>query len=495
MKYVINKGFITKNEVVTDRVIKVSEAFGLGVDDVKEFTLFDNFEIEIKEKDIVYITGESGSGKSVALRELGKQMKEQGLKVVNLSEVVDTINQDVAIIDDIGKDLNEALFLLSKAGLSDAFIWLRKYAQLSDGQKYRYAVAKALEQNADVILADEFGAVLDRDTAKIVAYNIQKQIRRLNKIFICATTHTDLIEDLNPSVYIYKKYENGVELQYKPYKEHDFSMAKDMVVEPGDKMDWDMLSKWHYKSHKTGARTHIFRMVNKKTQELVGTIVYGMPPLALAGRNAYTPIYGGKSSREKCQKLNREVRIISRVVVTPKYRSLGLSAKLIKDSLPQTDMRFCELLSVMGNYNKFCEKAGMTKVQYNQKDIFKKLKEFIIEAGYEPGMMASDKYVRDMFLDLQVNNPELFTKIAVENFKRATTGVRGGNIQKSKGLKKEDYERIATMETTLEQHIQYMTKNATSFGEKAYFIWENPDHEFNKNPQLDIEEGIANIPQ
>jgi hypothetical protein len=38
-----------------------------------------------------------------------------------------------------------------------------------------------------------------------------------------------------------------------------------------------------------------------------------------------------------------------------------------------------------------------------------------------------------------------------------------------------------------------MVKNASSFGEKAYFIWENPDHEFNKNPQLDIEEGIANI--
>ena len=195
MKYIINKGFITKNEVVTDRVIKVSEAFGLGVDDVKEFTLFDNFEVEIKEKDIVYITGESGSGKSVALRELGNQMSNQGLKVVNLSEVANNINQDVAIIDDIGKDLNEALFLLSKAGLSDAFIWLRKYSQLSDGQKYRYAVAKALEQNADVILADEFGAVVERDTEKIVAYNVQKQRRGENKIFICATTHTDLIED------------------------------------------------------------------------------------------------------------------------------------------------------------------------------------------------------------------------------------------------------------------------------------------------------------
>ena len=493
MKYVINKGFVTKNENVTERVIKVSEAFGLGVDEVKEFTLFKDFEIDIKPKDIVYITGESGSGKSVALRELAKQMNDEGLKVVNLSEVVKSINTEVAIVDDIGDNLNDALFLLSKAGLSDAFIWLRKYGQLSDGQKYRYAVAKALEQDADVIVADEFGAVLDRDTAKIVAYNIQKQIRRLNKIFICATTHTDLIEDLNPSVYIYKKYENGVDLQYKPFKEHEFSMVKDMVVEPGDKTDWDILSKWHYKSHKTGARTHIFRMVNKRTQELVGTIVYGMPPLALAGRNAYTPIYGGKSTREKCQKLNREVRIISRVVITPKYRSLGLSAKLIKDSLPQTNMRFCELLSVMGNYNKFCEKAGMTKVEYEQKDIFKKLKQFISDAGYEPGMMASETYVRDMFNEIQ--GTEDFNKIAVENFRRATTGVRGGNIQKAKGLKKEDYERIAILETSLEDHIQYMVKNASSFGEKAYFIWTNPDHEFNKNPQLDIEEGVANIPK
>ena len=47
---------------------------------------------------------------------------------------------------------------------------------------------------------DEFAACLDRDTAKIIAFNLQKIARQQGKAVIAATTHNDLVEDLNPSV-------------------------------------------------------------------------------------------------------------------------------------------------------------------------------------------------------------------------------------------------------------------------------------------------------
>ncbi len=58
---------------------------------------------------------------------------------------------------------------------------------------------------------DEFAACLDRDTAKIIAYNLQKIARQQGKAVIAATTHSDLVEDLKTSVY----YANDSEKKLK----------------------------------------------------------------------------------------------------------------------------------------------------------------------------------------------------------------------------------------------------------------------------------------
>jgi ABC-type Mn2+/Zn2+ transport system ATPase subunit len=96
--------------------------------------------------------------------------------------------------------LRKVLELLSKVGLNDAFLFLRTYNQLSDGQKYRYRIAKLIESGKQWWLMDEFAACLDRDTAKIVAFNLQKLARHQGKAVIAATTHSDLLEDLAPNV-------------------------------------------------------------------------------------------------------------------------------------------------------------------------------------------------------------------------------------------------------------------------------------------------------
>lgn len=57
-----------------------------------------------------------------------------------------------------------------------------------------------MESQAQFWIDDEFAATLDQDTAKIVAFNLQKHARNLGRGVIVATTHTDLFEDLRPSV-------------------------------------------------------------------------------------------------------------------------------------------------------------------------------------------------------------------------------------------------------------------------------------------------------
>ena len=199
--YVLNRRF---NSSVTrsDRVIACAEAFGLGLEE-KEFVVYDNVEVTIDQGDIVYITGQSGSGKSLALRELAKQMDEEGLGVANI-DAVDLL--DKPLIDQVGESTEEAIRILSLAGLNDAYLFIRSPKELSDGQLYRFKVAKLIGSGAKVWVADEFGAVLDRTTAKVVAFNLQKFARKCGATVIVATTHKDLRDELAPNVYIDKRF-------------------------------------------------------------------------------------------------------------------------------------------------------------------------------------------------------------------------------------------------------------------------------------------------
>jgi len=209
VKYTINKSFKT-GVTRSERVMHVAEAFGIGLDD-KEFTIFDGLELDINPGDMVYINGQSGSGKSVLLRELTHAMIDNGLTVANIDAV--EYDNDTPIIDQLGENMTEATTLLAMAGISDAYLYIRSPKELSDGQRYRFRLALLLEQDCDVWIADEFGAVLDRITAKVVAYNLQKVARKAGKTVMVATTHTDLIDELGPDLLVKKRFHDRVEVE------------------------------------------------------------------------------------------------------------------------------------------------------------------------------------------------------------------------------------------------------------------------------------------
>lgn len=196
----------------TPRVLEIAEAFGLGLDD-KQFVVFDNQPLDIEQGDVVYVTGQSGAGKSTVLRELSKQMTESGLAVADLDAVP---LDDKPLIDQIGANTTEALNFLSIAGLNDAYLFIRKPQELSDGQRYRFRLAKLIESGAEVWVADEFLAVLDRTTAKVLAFNLQKVARQRGATLIVATTHTDMVADLAPTLYIEKRYREKIQIVRAP---------------------------------------------------------------------------------------------------------------------------------------------------------------------------------------------------------------------------------------------------------------------------------------
>lgn len=212
-KFVLSKSFDTEVER-TQRVLDVAEMFGLGLDD-KTFNVLTDLELEIEPGDVVYITGQSGSGKSTILQELRKAFESKGIPVAVASEIE---MLDKPIVDQVYPDnklLSKTLELFSFVGLSDANLFLRKPSELSDGQRYRFMLAKMIESGAKVWMADEFLALLDRTTAKVIAYNIQKIARKTGATLVVATTHRDMVDDLQPSLYIEKRYQDKVKVVEK----------------------------------------------------------------------------------------------------------------------------------------------------------------------------------------------------------------------------------------------------------------------------------------
>ena len=379
-KFTINIRYKIRTEI-TERTMGVAEAFGIGVDD-REQVIYDNVEFKIGPRDIVYITGESGSGKSVLLRAFEKDLGDQAFNIDRVK-----VNPDKPIVETVGSSLEEALELLSRVGLNDAYLFVRRYQELSDGQKYRYRLAKLMESNAQFWIMDEFCSTLDRETAKIVAFNVQKQARRMGKAVIAATTHTDLFEDLAPSVHIHKGWGRRLQVRYYPNRlNRTCSVAKDLRIEEGTLEDYKRLAEFHYRNPKTHPIPLKIFMLRRPDGEPVGVIFYSHPPINAFGRRK---AFGRQLS---IAEINRCLATISRVILHPKYRSIGLGSRLVRETLPLVGREYVETIAVMAKYNPFFERAGMKKIAISTGDeTVQRAVKKLVDLGFKQYLLASEE--------------------------------------------------------------------------------------------------------
>jgi hypothetical protein len=67
--------------------------------------------------------------------------------------------------------------------------------------------------------------------------------------------------------------------------------------------------------------------------------------------------------REKLVIVNQQMRTISRVVVHPQFRSLGLSGILVRCLCDHCDTRYVEAIAMMARAHPFFDRAGMTRIE------------------------------------------------------------------------------------------------------------------------------------
>ena len=164
----------------------------IGTFDLQTSHIVERFtgDIELpKEWNIGLIVERSGSGKTTIARELFGDHIVRQFEYTHES-VLDDMPKDVSV-QDITKALNSV-------GFSSPPSWLKRYDVLSNGEKMRCDIARAMLENKDFFVFDEFTSVVDRNVAQIGSYAIQKAIRRNKRKFIAVTCHYDVQDWLMP---------------------------------------------------------------------------------------------------------------------------------------------------------------------------------------------------------------------------------------------------------------------------------------------------------
>ena len=149
--------------------------------------------------EIGLIVGPSGSGKSTVAREAFGERIDRGASWPSGRAVVDGFGE---------LPIKEVTGLLTAVGLGSPPTWLRPYEVLSNGERFRCELARALSvglqvgasDGSPVVVFDEFTSVVDRQVARFVSAALAKGIRagRPRCRFVGVTCHYDVAEWLEP---------------------------------------------------------------------------------------------------------------------------------------------------------------------------------------------------------------------------------------------------------------------------------------------------------
>ncbi|HYE01768.1 MAG TPA: GNAT family N-acetyltransferase [Phycisphaerales bacterium] len=320
---------------------------------------------------VCLVTGPSGSGKSTllgALRARGGCV-EAGRALRARLLASGTALVELGVWRGLG--LEARLGRLARAGLAEARLFARRPAELSEGELARLVAAAGLEEARRVgawgVVIDEFASLLDRVTARGVAAGLARWVRGgAGPRLVVASAHEDMEGFLAPDVAVRCRLGGGAEVAWRAGSGGRSARASGQRIdlEPGTRADYAALARFHYRAGAPATMVGVVRAVEPGRGELAGVLVVSMPTLNGPWRElAWPGRYAGPDRRRGLRRLNAEVRTISRVVVEPRYRGLGLGRRLVEAYLRRPLTAATEAVAAMGGACPFFARAGMREYE------------------------------------------------------------------------------------------------------------------------------------
>lgn len=209
---------LENNSPPESKAVEVKDIFGINGGQMQAPILSD-FSLRIDPGDVVLITGASGSGKSTLIRLLTEEWNKlrnemdiasgsiKGHDLSNVAVLDRTCGNDRPLIDQIGGSLREGIELLNGVGLGEAHLYIKKPMQISEGQRYRFAVAVLCYSGRPIWVADEFASTLDPITAAIVAKGLRKIAWKAGATVVMAAPHIDhFVDSLLPTKIVHLRW-------------------------------------------------------------------------------------------------------------------------------------------------------------------------------------------------------------------------------------------------------------------------------------------------
>ncbi|ABK19431.1 GNAT family N-acetyltransferase [Syntrophobacter fumaroxidans] len=194
---------------------KIQQAFGVSRE-MLTTTLFANINFTIQPGDIVLICGPSGAGKTTLLNLLEGSLNDPQYRPEGMTgniKVPDSLTvtslgplpSSRPLVNAFGRiSLDRALFALNVSGLAEAHLYVKRFRELSNGQRYRAMVAKLIASESDIWVADEFCATLDSITANIVSRNLRRCAKQLGiTVILAAANWAEFIHELQPNTVVH----------------------------------------------------------------------------------------------------------------------------------------------------------------------------------------------------------------------------------------------------------------------------------------------------
>ncbi len=167
------------------------------------------------------------------------------------------------------------------------------------------------------------------------------------------------------------------------------------AIAPGTRADYAALARHHYRAGPPATFDRILRATHEG--RTVGVLVVSRPVLNARWRDGLWPgRFDGPDPRRRAERLNRELRCISRVIVDPRYRSLGLAAALVRAYLRAPLTPRTEAVAQMGAFSGFFRAAGMrsTPVPPSRRDAA--LLHVLRAARVQPWRLLDARFMRTL---------------------------------------------------------------------------------------------------